>query len=115
MSPEEARRYVDSLYRNVLKRAPATKEFDYWVSRALSDMSTLQVYYAFIDSKEYRSKSNVASIFPPGHYYSPIVDPRRVVDYVKREQAATADIIHGIAIPLQTMLDLWTRLSSLIR
>jgi predicted O-methyltransferase YrrM len=49
----------------------------------------------------------VASVFPAGHYHSPVVDPRTVSDYVSRERKTEPDQIAGIEVRVETMRELW--------
>lgn len=45
--------------------------------------------------------------FPPGHYYSPVVDPTTLGDYVHQRRADLLDQVPGIFLPKQEMADFW--------
>ncbi len=53
MSPGAAEKYIASLYATILKRDPTPEEFAGWVSTA-ADTPPEQVYFAFVNSKEYK-------------------------------------------------------------
>ena len=114
MSPTDAHRYVLLLYQNLLKREPAPLELEHWVTVTRGETSAENIFYAFIRSEEYKLKNSVASIFPSGHYYSAIVDPSTVSEYVQRERQTDPDSISGIDVPLRRMEEFWQRSSSVI-
>lgn len=51
--------------------------------------------------------STVSTLFPAGHYYSPIVDPATVVPYYSRERKRLCDDLGAIAIDQRSMCELW--------
>jgi predicted O-methyltransferase YrrM len=114
MLQEEAPKYVLSLYQNLLRRNPGPDEFKAWVKTAQGDKSALEIYYLFINSNEYKSKTRVNTIFPIGHYYSPIVDPSTVRGYVEREQRTVSSQIAGIDVPLEEMEAFWKQISTIV-
>ncbi len=85
MSPAAAEAYIASLYATVLKRNPQPDEFAHWVTTAAA-LPPEQVYFAFVKSKEYKlqQEQSVPTMFPPGHYYSPVVDPSTIAE-LRRE------------------------------
>ena len=114
MSPERAHAFVISLYKNILKRTANREEFSHWSGLLQAGSSAADIYYAFVNSQEYKDKSQVAEFFPTGHFHSPVVDPRTVVDYVRKEQLATSPSVSGIELPLDEMIELWQNSSALI-
>jgi len=112
MAPDEA--YVLSLYENMLKRAPASAEFEHWVQLMRGGQSSEALYYAFVHSEEYKAKHRIVPFFPLGHFHSPIVDPDLVTEYVDRERATQSNRIAGISVPMTEMVDFWQRLSNII-
>ena len=68
--------FVQAAYRRILEREPSAPEVKNWVAatRALGPANTLERMFG---SEEYAARHRVAlgSEFPPGHYYSPVVDP----------------------------------------
>src|SRR4051794_11591582 len=114
MSPDDARQYIRSLYENLLKREPAPAEFAHWAQTAENGLSAENVFFAFVNSEEYRLKSRVSSLYPSGHYYSPVVDPATVVDYVAKEHKTDLLSISGIDVPINEMEEFWHRSSETI-
>lgn len=49
----------------------------------------------------------VKSIYPMGHYSSPVVDPEQVRDYMSKVPVTEPSDINGIVIPLERMHQLW--------
>lgn len=114
MSEDDAKRYILSLYKSLFNREPATSELALWVDQA-QIQSAEAIYYAFINSTEYKLKTAVTATYPIGHYYSAIVDPRTVYSYLKKELAATIPDISGISISIDEMDEFWNRSSDVIR
>ena len=52
--------------------------------------------------------------FPPGHFYSPIVDPTSVKDYIKRERQPGHPPLPGLDISLERMTQFWNEHLSFI-
>lgn len=73
------RDFILSLYRELLGREPEDGVLEQWAEQ-LPELSWDQVYLAFVDSEEYRRRKadRVPLAVPPGHFYSPIVDPREI-------------------------------------
>src|SRR6266436_3583568 len=114
MLPDDAHRFVFSLYRNLLRRVPAPREYEPWVEFVLKGNPAEKVYYSFIASEEYKLKSRVSTLYPAGHYHSPIVDPGTVGDYVATERRTTAKEMAGIPVSLEEMATFWKRSARLI-
>jgi predicted O-methyltransferase YrrM len=45
--------------------------------------------------------------FPPGHFYSPVVSPTKIRDYVLRERNETASNLLGLKLPTAQMAAFW--------
>src|SRR5512146_2974252 len=87
MDTRAAEQLIADLYRHALGRQPAADEFAGWV-RALvgGNLTPEAAVRAFLTCDEFQKRSRVNSIYPPGHFYSPLVDPAAVRDYVARER-----------------------------
>src|ERR1700722_10708599 len=81
MNPAAAEDYIASLYATILKRDPHPDEFAHWVTAAAT-WPPEQVYFAFVNSKEYKLKQerSAPTMRPPSHCYSPIVDPSQIFE-----------------------------------
>jgi hypothetical protein len=113
MSPDKAHSYIISLYHHILRRVPKPSELDHWVTVA-KDGKADEIYYAFINSQEYADKTRVSSRFPAGHYYSAIVDPATVSEYVEKERQSDSLKIAGVNVPLARMEEFWQRSFAII-
>jgi predicted O-methyltransferase YrrM len=107
MQPNDARDYVASLYDSLLRRKPGEVELARWVEVLVTQRTPLDLYYMFINSDEYKMKNAVKSLFPPGHYYSPVVDPRTITKYLNMSYGLTRRDIPGIEVPIDDMDMFW--------
>jgi predicted O-methyltransferase YrrM len=108
MDTAAAEEYVSSLYATILKRDPQPDEFAQWVTAAAA-LAPEQVYFAFVNSKEYKlqQEKSVPSMFAPGHYHSPIVDPSTIAEYVERQYSLEPGDIKGIHVDEDAMVRFW--------
>ncbi len=116
MNPAAAEEYIGSLYTTILKRDPTPEELAHWVNAATT-LPPEQVYFAFANSKEYklRQENSVPTMFRPGHYYSPIVDPSTIVEYIERQYRQEPDDIEGIHFDEDAMVRFWKANAELIK
>jgi hypothetical protein len=74
--------FVTSLYTELLGRAP--DDFDtvnHWLSQFDKGETAEDIYLAFVKCEEYqRRKRGPRLLVPPGHFYSPIVDPQEIYE-----------------------------------
>ena len=103
-----AEQLITDLYINALGRDPGVAEYEKWVDTAINDLPPEKVVRAFYQSDEYLKKKAVKSIFPAGHYHSPVVDPSLVKDYVSKERGAGLDDIPGVPLEIGGMRKLWS-------
>jgi predicted O-methyltransferase YrrM len=117
MSPAAAEEYIASLYATVLKRDPTPEEFADWVTNATTALPPEQVYFAFVNSKEYklRQDTSVPSMFPPGHYHSPVVDPSTIAEYVEKQYLQEPGDIKGIHVDEDAMVRFWKENAEFIK
>ncbi|MCV7008469.1 methyltransferase domain-containing protein [Mycobacterium gordonae] len=116
MSRAAAEEYIHSLYATLLKRDPRPDEFANWVTTATT-LPAEQVYFAFVNSKEYQlqQEKSVRPMFAPGHYYSPIVDPSTIAEYVEKQYAQEPGDIKGIQLDEEAMVRLWNKNAEFIK
>lgn len=86
---------IEQLYRAFLGREPEPGAVQAWVGRLEAGMDVATLVRAFLAADEFRLRDAPASglFVPPGHFYSPIVDPAAVAPafgpgVVVREPAA---------------------------
>ncbi len=115
MTPDDAKAYVEELYTHLLRRTPAAGELGRW-AQALMDGATPQsLFRSFVASPEFVRKREVSTLFPPGHYHSPVVDPSTIKAYYARSRAVTLDQLAGIEVDVGRMLDFWNQSLPLIQ
>ncbi|MGH7077578.1 MAG: class I SAM-dependent methyltransferase [Acetobacteraceae bacterium] len=125
MDHPAAQRFIRSLYQHILGRTPRPNELSHWVERTTSGIAADEIFFSFVGSKEYRNRearriaaNEVATRYPPGHFYSPVVNPAEVRKYVGprrpfAEQSLTE--IPGIPISNPVMLEFWEQAADCIR
>lgn len=73
---------VNICYNAVLHRDPAAHEIDYFVHQIGIGMDYLGVVRVLFSSEEFRNSTRAPLFVPPGHFYSPIVDPISVESHI---------------------------------
>ncbi|MEB3065627.1 methyltransferase domain-containing protein [[Mycobacterium] zoologicum] len=117
MSSAAAKEFIASLYDTVLKRDPEPDEFAHWVATA-AVVPPEQVYFAFVNSKEYKllqRENSVAPMFSAGHYYSPVVDPSTIAEYVEKQYLQEPADITGVHLDEQAMVRFWQENAEFIK
>jgi predicted O-methyltransferase YrrM len=102
-------RLVRLLFGHFLMREPAPAELQYFAERLAVDLDALTLIDALMDSAEYAAR-DVPLFVPPGHYYSPVVDPRKVLDRLPDPAGASSSDILGVDLDLEGMEGLWRSL-----
>src|ERR1700719_986598 len=64
-------------------------------------------------SKPFLANRQVRCHNPPGHFYSPVVDPDEVRDYFA--MSCLAEELPGIELPIETMIQFWQASADFIR
>lgn len=113
-SAEEQARPIYELLLRVLGRTPQTREIDAWERR----MKLLQGAETFVEqlmaSPQVRKTKHVRTKNPPGHFFSPVVDPDQVRDYVDQNRRAGPEDLGGIDFHLDDMRAFWIRMRDVI-
>lgn len=115
MQKSAAEQLVTELYKHALNRKPDEVEYRKWVYTAMYELSPENVVSAFYSCDEYRAKNAIDSIFPNGHFHSPVVDPSSVGDYVLRERLIYPARIPGVSLDAAAMRQLWLENLDFIR
>jgi predicted O-methyltransferase YrrM len=100
-----------------LRRAPKRSDLAHWVSLIESGITPQAIYFSFVNSQEYGDlKANaVRTMFPPGHYYSPIVDPGGIEKYVEAESQSAPGDLRGVTLDEQEMVNHWISSAEFIK
>src|ERR1700733_1569585 len=72
---EESAALVRSLYEGLLRREPDEEGWARWTKAVVDGLPLSEVAKAFAMSDEFRTYWPVKLYVPPGHFYSPIVNP----------------------------------------
>lgn len=105
---KSARDFVTMAFRFVLQRGPGEEELARWARQILDGMTDRDLMQRLVDSAEYRKRfAGIAPAHAPGHYYSPVVDPRELVGPRAPNRAIEPDDIPGIDLNLAEMRRWW--------
>jgi hypothetical protein len=107
----EAQRFVSALYRGVLRREPDQHALMPFVNAILAGRSHASIAEEFIGCEEFRNQTAVKLFVPPGHFYSPIVDPIEADHHLASQGAhPVPEALPGIAIDRAEMIRTWRAL-----
>jgi predicted O-methyltransferase YrrM len=99
-------KFVEELYSALLKRPPSEVELQKFRS-AGDDAKAIEVVISeILRSWEFKHRQGVYTVYPPGHWYSPVVDPKSVENYV--EWSKHQDI-SGVSLSADTMQQFYER------
>ena len=103
---DSVRQDIELLYRVFLRREPGEQELIGWTARAVNaKLSFRQMFDIFVSSKEYLGKLGVSPGHPPGHYYSPIVNPDELKGVHLVDRMAPPQSVRGVVIDEPGMID----------
>jgi predicted O-methyltransferase YrrM len=107
MTEDDARQFVEELYAHLLRRPPGPRERENWTAQAIKSDRPQDLFRRFVASREYLARHQVVSVFPAGHFHSPVVDPATIGAYYVRSRASGPADLHGIDIDTDRMLAFW--------
>lgn len=108
------KKFVELLYVGVLRRpgdAAGVKHYTEGMNKGRSALSVLEEFYS---CDEFKSSTTTLFV-PPGHFYSPIVNPRDVETAYLRNWHATPTDLPEISLNASGMESLWNSWLPLIR
>src|SRR5262245_41881632 len=101
-------RFVAALYRGILRREPDQEGSKYFVEALLAGRTHASVAEEFISTDEFMAQSGAKLFAPPGHFYSPVVDPLEADRHLAAlEAAATPASVPDIMIDRAEMVRTW--------
>nr|WP_294502136.1 class I SAM-dependent methyltransferase [uncultured Rhodopila sp.] len=109
MDPVSAEEFIRDLYTGILNRVPEEQELSHWISVVTGGEPLAAVVSKFVNCDENREKHRIPVAFPPGHYYSPVVDPEIARPYVARNRNLPPGALTGIDVDPAPMLEFWQR------
>lgn len=108
---DEATSLVRLLYRGILRREPDDPGLDQWTKAMKDGLSPSEIATAFIESDEFRGSTAVPLHVPPGHYYSPVTNPREAERAIAAIEAEPwPETLPGIGIDRGAMITTWNAL-----
>lgn len=108
-------RLIHEIFAASLHRAPREGEIARWTRAIEAGQTAADILAAIRETKEFEKVCGVGLRVPPGHYFSPIVDPSTVRGYLKREWAQSVDDLAPVNIDTDGMLRLWESWSGILR
>ncbi|MEJ0049588.1 MAG: hypothetical protein WDN04_28520 [Rhodospirillales bacterium] len=100
----------DALFQLLLRcygRSPSAADVARWAERIARRPAYAVFLQQLTETPPFVANRQVAVKNPAGHYFSPVVDPDSVVDYVARERTARIGDLHGIDFDLDGMERFW--------
>jgi predicted O-methyltransferase YrrM len=100
----------DPLFQLLLRcygRSPAARELEIWTERLRGGLTAQHFIRQLARSPAFAANRQVKVKNPAGHYFSPVVDPDLVVDYVAQARAARIADVAGIDFDLPGMEKFW--------
>jgi hypothetical protein len=97
-----AERTAASLYRGVLRRLGSAAEIDGVAAMLRGGHELARLLETFVASDEFRRSSRDERLlaFPPGHYYSPVVDPATLDARTRRVLTSRRGLVAAIDLDL---------------
>ena len=106
-SLDQDSRTLHQLLVRAFGRAPDDRELAFWGEKLSGEISASAFIAQLTASKAYIANALVGTKTPAGHFYSPVVNPETVVDYVARNRAAGLADLPGVEFPLAEMEAFW--------
>src|SRR5439155_25166649 len=105
-------RLVRNLYRAILRREPDEEGLVHWTTKLNQGIELNEVIETFLNTAEFRNQQSAARLaYPPGHFYSPIVNTAEVAaEFAQRSGQPVPPTLPGISISLEAHVDLWHRM-----
>ena len=105
---EESQGLMRLLYQGILRREPDEAGLAKWTDALMNGVSPTEIVKSFITSDEFHRVAPVKLFVPPGHFYSPIVDPNEAERaFVAAEARPIPESIPGAAIDRAEMVRTW--------
>ena len=108
MNYDDALEFLVGTYNLAFDRAPSEIETGRYMPQLQNNsISPSQLIHLCLKSQEYIAKRKITSIFPMGHYHSPVVDPASVGAYVKLQRSTSISDLSTITMDVDIMRQLW--------
>jgi predicted O-methyltransferase YrrM len=104
---DEEGRALHQLLVRAFGRLPTDTEMTGWAGKLERGVTARAFLAQLTASKAFQANAQVGSKTPAGHFYSPVVDPETVRDYVAMNRAAGLEGLKGIDFPIEAMAEFW--------
>jgi len=105
---DEVGQALHQLLVRAFGRLPTDAELSVFHTKVTLSAPVRQFVRQLTSSRGYKANTQVGSKTQAGHFYSPVVDPESVRDYVAMNRNAGLDGLRGISFPLPDMAAFWT-------
>jgi methyltransferase family protein len=99
---------IVALFRGMLDRNPTQDELRRRHDLLRDGWTFFDLYSAIVGHPEFQARHRVKTVWPPGHFYSPVVDPATVDAYVTKARQVQVSEIYGIDLNVDEMALFWT-------
>ena len=106
--------HLEEALKRLFGKTPPPEVLKGWSAALANGMSAEAFLAKIATSPRFPDGRRIGTTFPTGHYYSPVVDPSTVTDYVANNMAAKPSDIAAIPLPLDAMKEFWIRHQALI-
>lgn len=108
-SEEDQKDPLFQLLLRVLGRTPLPHEITVWKERISAKPGVQNFIANLMGSRPVQAQKFVRAKNPPGHFFSPVVDPDLVQEYVETNRLSGPTDLGGIDFHLDDMMAFWTR------
>ena len=99
---------MTGLYQQLLGRSPSKEEERRWNLALGGSQDVANMLRAMVESPAYIRRNRVKCWWPTGHFYSPVVDPESVKEYLERSRRVDPADIAGIDLSVTEMVRFWS-------
>jgi tetratricopeptide (TPR) repeat protein len=99
--------FVCSAFQNLLQRDPQPDESAHWVKLIQEGLPEREFFRRMVNSHDYKWLHPINPGHPPGHFYSPVVDPTEAAEYWRRSKAVEIPDLSGIDLDIGEMEEFW--------
>ena len=99
--------FIRTVYRNLLHRDPAPEEVSHWLQRMACGLAEREFFRQMTLTHDYAVWHSVEPGHPPGHYYSPVVDPVATYADWQKSMQTTVEGLDGITLRPAAMARFW--------
>jgi hypothetical protein len=93
--PSKSELIVRKLYQGILGREPEPTALSHWIERIDQNMDFNDVLDSFLTSDEFHTRRVGSRLaYPPGHFYSPVVDPAAIETDFRLRWSSPVEVVH---------------------